>query len=334
MKIHARRFEGSRGLLLLYSLILSFLLPSIALASERRYEAHYPGAIALIVSFSDKTKAPKNGVFIVRGGKGKKIGKYPGMALKEMRVFIMGEKFSVKMVGGKVSEFHLDIQNVQILTEEDLKKEVTYDYSKILDKTGKELRKSLYELIKNHVTLGYKQGRIKLFSDFYNVSGQVQCVYTGEWVKTLGIPKHTNMNTEHTWPKSKGSKTSPSLSDLHHLFPTRSKANSRRSNYPFGVVQTVTWKRGGSVLGLDERGVMAFTPRPTHRGNVARAMFYFSIRYNLPIDSVQESALRQWHWEDPVDFREKKVNGLISIYQKNRNPFIDYPELVFQIHDF
>ena len=49
------------------------------------------------------------------------------------------------------------------------------------------------------------------------------------------------MNTEHTWPQSKGA-TGAAKSDLHHLFPTDSKANSIRGNHPFGIVTgAVSW---------------------------------------------------------------------------------------------
>jgi endonuclease I len=75
-------------------------------------------------------------------------------------------------------------------------------------------------------------------------------------------------------------------------------------------------------------------PPAAHRGNVARAMFYFSIRYNHKLDSAQESALKQWHKADPVDACEKKRNEGICKLQGNRNPFIDRPDFVDKISDF
>ena len=38
--------------------------------------------------------------------------------------------------------------------------------------------------------------------------------------------------------------------------------------------------------------------------------------------------LIQWHLDDPVDAFEMRRNDRIEYHQGNRNPFIDYPELL------
>jgi hypothetical protein len=44
------------------------------------------------------------------------------------------------------------------------------------------------------------------------------------------------------------------------------------------------------------------------------------------------SALIQWHNFDPPDAREQERNDKIySLFQHNRNPFIDHPEFVYLI---
>src|SRR5690606_34771099 len=70
-----------------------------------------------------------------------------------------------------------------------------------------------------HNSLGYSEARREMFSTIDNYNGQVECIYTGTKVTTSGIPANGTMNTEHTWPQSKGAKAEPKKSDLHHLFP-------------------------------------------------------------------------------------------------------------------
>jgi endonuclease I len=196
------------------------------------------------------------------------------------------------------------------------------------------LKDRLYDLIKDHNSLGYYTARLKMFSEIDNKDGWVECVYTGFRLQTNGIPDSNVMNTEHTWPQSEGAGSEPARSDLFHLFPTKSDANSKRGNYPFGTVVNITWSEGGSKLGTDSTGDIVFEPRDVHKGNVARAMFYFSIRYRLSIDNKQEAELRKWHTLDPVDEDEIERCNKINFYQHNRNPFVDWPDFVNRIKDF
>ncbi|MCX7958261.1 MAG: endonuclease [Deltaproteobacteria bacterium] len=196
------------------------------------------------------------------------------------------------------------------------------------------LKDKLNQLIKNHTSLGYNLAREKMFAEIDNKDGWVECVYTGFRLQTNTIPNSNIMNTEHTWPQSMGADNEPARSDLFHLFPTKSDANSRRGNYPFGTVVNVVWSDGGSKLGTNAKGNTVFEPRNVHKGNTARAMFYFSVRYNLPIDNEQESELRKWHSLDPVDNDEITRCNMINSYQKNRNPFVDWPSFVNDIEDF
>ena len=152
------------------------------------------------------------------------------------------------------------------------------------------------------------------------------------------IPNPNVVNCEHTWPRSKFNSRhtyNAQLTDLHHLFPTQSRANSIRSNYAFSDVH------GGEIdncitssIGKNADGKKVFEPAKEHKGNVARAMFYFSIHYDLPIDPIQEFYLREWHKIDPVDEHEYWRNSEIANIQGNRNPFIDEPQLVNRIQDF
>ena len=144
-------------------------------------------------------------------------------------------------------------------------------------------------------------------------------------------------------PQSLGSKTEPMRGDLHHLFPTDSRANSIRSSHPFGEVigkdahSNCTTSQTGHIINPRtgrKTSTRGFQPPAEHRGNVARAMFYFASRYRYKLDSLQEYYLRKWHNDDPVDEQELERNNKIQQVQGNRNPYIDYPRLVERITDF
>ncbi len=156
-------------------------------------------------------------------------------------------------------------------------------------------------------------------------------------------PLNNLVNTEHSWPRSKFSSNfskAMQTDDLHHLFPTDSRANSFRSNYAFGNV--ISGKQVNSSCKISIRGYVDqdspnskfFDPPTEVKGDIARAMFYFSVRYKIRIYEPQETFLRFWHYLDPVSDWERDRNDRILELQFNRNPFIDYPHLVENISDF
>lgn len=205
-----------------------------------------------------------------------------------------------------------------------------------------DLKIVLNEYVKNHTSLGYKLARQKMFETIDDLGGDtIECVYTGRKIETKSIPdvNTQHFNTEHTWPQETFDSKEPMRSDLYNLYPTDELANSKRANYPFGhVISNITWAVGGSKLGENFLGKIVFEPRDQHKGNVARSIFYFIIRYPQNfgnfIDSTQEDVLRLWNKLDPVDEREQRRNDSISFYQGKRNPFIDHPEFVERIWSF
>ena len=192
-----------------------------------------------------------------------------------------------------------------------------------------------------YISLGYNAARDRMFEtvDDYGAD-TIECVYTGRKIKavTRTEAQNQNFNTEHTWPQSNFNENEPMRSDIHHLFPTDETANTYRSNYPFGyVVTNITWQVGGSKLGRDIYNSIVFEPRNVHKGNAARAVFYFVIRhqnYGSFLTLNQETALRQFHLQDTVDARERLRSDRIKQFQNNRNPFADHPEFVERIRTF
>lgn len=155
-------------------------------------------------------------------------------------------------------------------------------------------------------------------------------------------------NREHTWPESYGntSTSAPQYSDLHMLRPCDPGINSSRGNEPYGLDNSSQWDP-----------TMAGSPIQ-YRGEMARAMFYAATRYGDASGSITTgnflltdsgwgtgiskmgklSYLLAWHFENPVDERERKRNQTVysqalnpTYYQNNRNAFVDRPEFVWAI---
>jgi len=198
---------------------------------------------------------------------------------------------------------------------------------------GDAFRKELWAKIATNKYLSYKKARKIMFSFLDNNDGVVCGVYSGTCIRTEGIPDHTKFNTEHSWCQSWGA-VGKAKSDLHHLYPVRSKINSKRNNYPFCNVARVTWTRFGSRFGKSLTNTTCFEPPKIHKGELARSMFYFSVRYSRPIDPEQEHFFRKWSREYPVSKTEYLRNEDIYKFQWNRNPFVKYPDFVKLITDF
>ena len=79
--------------------------------------------------------------------------------------------------------------------------------------------------------------------------------------------------------------------------------------------------------------VIYFVPED-FKGDFARACFYMSIQYRIPLPDDWEDVMRMWHVMDPPNVSEMNGDSYIEGAQHNRNPFIDYPELAEKIINF
>jgi len=218
-------------------------------------------------------------------------------------------------------------------------------YAGIVGLSGDALRAALLDLVDDAVGFTYDQARdlmyitaqIDVASD-----GAIECIYTGAREPADGTRSPGVITTEHSWPRSDGAGAFPAEGDMHHLFPASADSNNRRSNDEFGEVAcaetpvpTCPWGVGGSFSGpaVDGRSKV-FEVRAAYRGDIARAHFYFAVRYARPIPPLEEATLRAWHCEDPVDDVERARNDGIALWQLNRNPFVDQPQLVERLFDF
>jgi hypothetical protein len=174
----------------------------------------------------------------------------------------------------------------------------------------------------------------------------VECVYSGDKKVFSGNFDWTQLgfSREHTFPHSwmptypANNPEKPEYADLHNLYPTNlDKANTVRSNYPFGEINgRVLYEYKEGRLG-EMDGVLVYEPSSKQKGNVARAIFYMLTAYNslqtpwlLP-DKQKEEILKKWHFQDLPDDYEKTRQEYIFDIQGNRNPFIDSVDFVCKI---
>jgi hypothetical protein len=200
-----------------------------------------------------------------------------------------------------------------------------------------------------HSSLGYDGARRQMYNNIDKKNGKVSCVYTGYQQNGADVTFLDPINAEHTVPQSFFGKSSVPRADIHHLFPTHKDVNSARGSLPFGelsVAQTDTWYyidgntyRSGSsapssnVDASSKRNTnSSFEPPENHKGNVARAVFYFYTMYPTIAGDISRlgdiNTLYQWHLDDPVDDAERQRNADTETAQGNRNPYIDYPNTV------
>ena len=96
-------------------------------------------------------------------------------------------------------------------------------------------------------------------------------------------------NREHIVPQSSFNSAFPMQSDIHHVIPTDGRVNNFRGSLPFGNVDTPNFtslngsKRGTSaVTGYSG---LVFEPIDEFKGDIARALLYFAVRYEDTVDS-------------------------------------------------
>ena len=151
----------------------------------------------------------------------------------------------------------------------------------------------------------------------------------------------SSWNREHVWPRSLGPwQYNQAGADLLHIRPTYTTTNSKRGNLLFGDNS-----KSGAVYYNDTMlygytGGSYFEPIDSVKGDVARIVMYLWVAYqdyyssSFPITNVFQSydVLLNWHTMDKPDVMEGNRNDYAEgSNQKNRNPFVDHPELAWKI---
>lgn len=182
------------------------------------------------------------------------------------------------------------------------------------------------------------------YNHFFNQCGN----YNGEGIC---------YNREHLVPQSTFNSASPMKNDYFHVVPTDGFVNGARGSFPFGEVgsnpdytSTNGSKRGSNTF-PGYSGIV-FEPIDEFKGDIARSVLYFAIRYEQEFNSSWDAnevltdndeqqfyvqwyidLLISWHLQDPVSEREIDRNNNGYLFQGNRNPLIDNPAYVQQIWD-
>ena len=228
-------------------------------------------------------------------------------------------------------------------------------YDKALGKSTAQLKTSLHSVISS----GYKDNGYDYLYTIYETSdrrsdGKIWDMYSN-CIWTFGQKKCGNYknvcdcyNREHSIPQSWFNERAPMKSDAFHIYPTDGRVNGQRSNYPFGECSNgTTLSMGKGRLGsstFSGYSGTVFEPDDEYKGDFARTYFYFATRYEdimttiggesfngtiyPALSSWSQNLFLKWHRQDPVSQKEIDRNNAIYVHQKNRNPFIDHPELV------
>lgn len=237
--------------------------------------------------------------------------------------------------------------------------DIPMGYYQTLDgKCGEELKTAIHNLVSNNVSmLSYGSGNEHTWWGFYVTDyimdgsrRQVVDRYSND-VRYFGNrgSSVSGMNIEHSFPKSWwGGSSNNAYKDLYNLMPCEQSINSSKSNYGMGVVTNVKTNNGCTKVGTGANGTQLWEPADKWKGEFARGYMYMATAYQnftwtgQALNSLQQGAyptLQKWasdlyiEWAegDPVDQMEIDRNQAVAGIQGNRNPFVDFPNLMHYV---
>ena len=205
----------------------------------------------------------------------------------------------------------------------------------------------------------YGSGTKKTWDAFFHtdrdtVTNQVLDMYSNN-LRYFNPDKPTasvaEFDIEHMLPKSWwGGDVNPAYCDLYHLVPADYSANRSKLNHAPGIPADSSFNNGSFVTGSGAAYGLTrvFCPADEYKGDFARAYFYIAACYGDSLKWLEtgepsiavtnkgwqefqpwlKDLLVEWHRLDPVSKKELDRAIEVNKIQGNRNPFIDYPELV------
>lgn len=227
-------------------------------------------------------------------------------------------------------------------------------YSSLKGKKGAELKTAIWKIIKNANVLEYGSGNGNTWWGFWSTDrderGNFIDRYSSEseWVKSTSQgAAGAGMNIEHSFPKSWWGKAKlQAYKDLYNLMPCESRINNKKSNYPMGIVVSGDIGNGWTKVGEGTDGKKYWEPADPWKGDFARGYMYMATAYqdynwsgNQALQILQQGdypTLQKWAYKlyiqwakaDKPDAIEIKRNNDVAKIQGNRNPYVDFPNLM------
>lgn len=221
-------------------------------------------------------------------------------------------------------------------------------------KEGAELKAALMPLLKPKQVLSYGSRKGHTWEGFYKTDRDPETneCYNRYSSKKFYFPANydykaiSGMNIEHSFPKSWwGGNENDAYKDLYNLYPSDSKANSSKSNYPMDEVPNGAGEEGYDHVGNGVHTSKAWEPGDQFKGDFARSYMYMAVAYGdltfaqtglLTMSNEDYPGLKSWastlyiKWgkQDSIDAREITRNNAVASIESNRNLLIDFPYLV------
>lgn len=196
-----------------------------------------------------------------------------------------------------------------------------------------------------------------------NPVGMDFCFFNPDSICSGGSSFCQCYNKEHVIPKAwfngSNSFSLKEYTDMHYVWPSDSKVNGAKSDFPIGYVKVASvTSLNGTKIGTSDatkngyNNSNIFEPIDSFKGDFARAYLYFVTRYQDSITAFRRNNIAnsvfsatsytglepwilqlcvKWHKQDPPSAFEKKRNDSVFAIQGNRNPFIDFPEWVEKV---
>ena len=228
-------------------------------------------------------------------------------------------------------------------------------YSSLKGKKGAELKTAIWKIIKNAKVLEYGSGDQSTWWGFYvtDVTDDGYCIdrYSprNSWQKYGRRGSSiSGMNIEHSFAQSWWGKGDCNLKkDLFNIMPCEQRINSSKGNRGMGVVTKVTNTNGATKVGSGANGLSLWEPADEWKGDFARGYMYIvtayedyankwtsegkNSLYNNTYPTLKEWAYKlyiQWAKADKPNALEIKRNNEVAKIQGNRNPYVDFPNLM------